>query len=214
MCDTCPDNSGDFSSMPRAVVTLFAITLGFYEGDWRGLQESPLLLAMVLLFITCSGVILMNLLIAQLALSYEFVYQDMLGWARLNRALLIVEVMRSCRTSKWQKFLETLHFDQRIEFDEGDLGLHGGLQVLESAKQNLVTEESICRYGGSPSPDDPWPVEKVQEESNEFLLRISKLMQEALKEVSKLNPLEKVEARRRSVEMENKGDSFLSVISG
>mmetsp|Transcript_27357 Transcript_27357/g.63821 ORF Transcript_27357/g.63821 Transcript_27357/m.63821 type:complete len:1095 (+) Transcript_27357:192-3476(+) len=211
MCDSCPLNSGDFSSMDRAVVTLFAITLGFYEGDWRGLQESPLLLAMVLLFITCSGVILMNLLIAQLALSYEFVYQDMLGWARLNRALLIVEVMRSCRSYKWQKFLDSLGFDQRIEFDEGDLGLHGGIQVLESAKAKLVTEEAICRYGGSTSPDDPWPVDKVHEESNEVQMRIGKLMQQALKEVSKLNPPEKKRTSKTFTPQE--GATFLSVIS-
>ena len=38
--------------------------------------------------------------------------------------LVVYGCMLSC--SGWTRFLQGLHFDQRLEFEEGDVGLAGG----------------------------------------------------------------------------------------
>ena len=45
------------------------------------------------------------------------------------------------------------------EFNEGDVGVAGGIQVLEPASQHPTSVESIRRYGGSTAPSMPWPEE-------------------------------------------------------
>eukprot|EP00416_Gambierdiscus_australes_P017640 CAMPEP_0171057980 /NCGR_PEP_ID=MMETSP0766_2-20121228/2170_1 /TAXON_ID=439317 /ORGANISM="Gambierdiscus australes, Strain CAWD 149" /LENGTH=738 /DNA_ID=CAMNT_0011513189 /DNA_START=69 /DNA_END=2285 /DNA_ORIENTATION=- len=192
VCRHCPKGAGDFSDMPNAIVSLFAITVGLYQGDYRDIQEDGLLLFAVFLFVLFSVVLLLNLLIAQLNRSYEYIYKDMLGFARLNRASLIVEAMASCPKARWEAFVASLHLDERLEFDEGDLGLPGGIQVLEPAGLHRQTVESIRRFGGSSSEDRPWPEDKMEEAeeraretSEDRLDRIEALIQQALQTLSR-----------------------------
>lgn len=58
-------------------------------------------------------------------------------------------------------------FDEPMEFNEGDVGLSGGIQVLEPSNEHLVTEDSIKRFGGSTAPTAPWPQTQVPEEEQE-----------------------------------------------
>merc|ERR1712187_272831 len=101
----------------------------------------------------------MNMLIAQLACSYGSTYQDMVGFARLRRIKLIVETMPSVSAKNWAGFLNGLKLDQRLEFNEGDVGLAGGIQVSEVASAHPTTVDMIKRFGGSTSPAMQWPEE-------------------------------------------------------
>jgi len=157
MCRDCTDEAGDFSDVLNAMVSLFAITVRLYQGDFRDIMGHPLILFVVMLCTTFSAILLMNLLVAQLNLSYEFIYTDMLGFARHNRSKLICEVMVNVSKSRWELFKKSLSFDENLEFDEGDLGLCGGIQMLEPASLHRVHEEAIRRYGGTTSPEAPWP---------------------------------------------------------
>mmetsp|Transcript_168400 Transcript_168400/g.541026 ORF Transcript_168400/g.541026 Transcript_168400/m.541026 type:complete len:1179 (-) Transcript_168400:110-3646(-) len=163
-CTDCPTMGGDFGDMPNAVISLFAITVGLYQGDFRQFQENALLLALVTTFVSISVVLLLNLLVAQLSRSYEYIYTDMLGFARLNRASLLVDAMESCSRVRWRRFVKSLDFEKRLEFDEGDLGLSGGIASAEPASKHIQTREAIRRYGGTTSGDAPWPI--TQEDSN------------------------------------------------
>ncbi|CAK0886462.1 unnamed protein product, partial [Prorocentrum cordatum] len=170
MCRNCPTEGGNYDDMPNAIVTLFAITVSLYQGDFRQIDESPVLLLSVFTFLTVSVILLLNLLIAQINRSYEYIYKDMLGFARLNRASLIVDAMKAeQKKPKWHKYVASLKLDERVEFDEGDLGLAGCIQILEEAKLHRQLTESIHRYGGTSSPLEPWPEDKseLQLESNE-----------------------------------------------
>lgn len=184
MCRNCPTEGGDYSDMPNAIVTLFAITVSLYQGDFRQIQEDPALLIAVFLFLTASVILLLNLLIAQLNRSYEYIYQDMLGFARLNRASLIVDAMnREQKKAHWQRYVASLRFDERVEFDEGDLGLAGCIQTLEDAKLNRQLVESIRRYGGTTSPLEPWPEDKSEashQNTEERLDSIEAMIRKAL----------------------------------
>jgi len=106
----------------------------------------------------------------------------MLGFARLNRASLIVDAMESCSKKRFARFVASCQFDQRLEFDEGDLGLPGGFAMYEDSKLHVQTREAIRRFGGTTSADAPWPEDRQlaashdAEDDGEKLARIEKIV--------------------------------------
>mmetsp|Transcript_41263 Transcript_41263/g.119321 ORF Transcript_41263/g.119321 Transcript_41263/m.119321 type:complete len:1270 (-) Transcript_41263:20-3829(-) len=173
----------EFSTILSSANCLFAITVGLYEGDYREMTHEPFLLLPVFLFVTVSTILLINLLIAQLNCSYEYVYQDMVGFARLARAKLIVETLASCPPHRWRRFVDSLKLEQPVEFDEGDVGLAGGIQVRELASLHRVAADGIQRFGGSCAPEMPWPEAAEDEDRVE---RVERLVQAAYKQAGKL----------------------------
>eukprot|EP00435_Cladocopium_sp_Y103_P061576 s587_g23.t1 len=95
--------------------------------------------------------------------SYDYVYGDMLGFARLARASLIVDAMVACPPQRFAKFVASLRFDQLLEFDEGDVGLGGGIQIKEPGNLNPTSDDIIQRYGGTSSPEMQWPEEEKED---------------------------------------------------
>ncbi|CAE8689946.1 unnamed protein product [Polarella glacialis] len=62
--------------MPNAMLSLLSISFGLYQGDYRDMEEDPVLLICVFLFVTMAVILLLNLLIAQLNRTYEYIYKD------------------------------------------------------------------------------------------------------------------------------------------
>mmetsp|Transcript_63156 Transcript_63156/g.152781 ORF Transcript_63156/g.152781 Transcript_63156/m.152781 type:complete len:194 (-) Transcript_63156:108-689(-) len=175
-------------NIPRSVVALFAITLRLYEDDYRDLQPEPALLGAVFMFVMASVIILLNLLVAQLNCSYLFIYQDMLGFARLNRAKVIVEMIEDCPKAKWDKYVISLKLDEPLEFNEGDVGLAGGIQVKEPASLHPVAADGVIRFGGSVSPDMQWPEEvRAEAEEKDKYYKLERLAQKTLRRIVKQN---------------------------
>lgn len=57
-------------------------------------------------------------------------------------------------------YWEVLNFDDRVEFDEGDIGLVGAIQVIEPVTAHNFRPsqiDCIIRYAGEAGPDLPWP---------------------------------------------------------
>lgn len=177
-----PTDHDEYRDVQNAVLTLLAINVGFYEKHYAELQREPVLMAAVFLFSFISVIVLLNLLIAQLNCSYEAVYRDMLGYARLQRAQVVVERISSCSKLRWTSFVKSLDFEKRLEFNEGDVGLAGGIQILELASLHPVVVDSIRRYGGSSSPNEQWP-EDVEEEDK--LEKLERMVKKTMSKVSK-----------------------------
>jgi len=93
----------------------------------------------------------------QLIEAYPNSCQDLECRARLSRAGILVRMMEQVRHKTFNDFITSLRFDEPLEFNEGDIGLPGGVQVLENANDSVVTVDRIRRYGGSTSPALPWP---------------------------------------------------------
>lgn len=72
-------------------------------------------------------------------------------------------------------------FDEPMEFNEGDVGLSGGIQVLEPSNEHLVTEDSIKRFGGSTAPTAPWPQTQVPEEEQDKIGLLEKKLMKIIK---------------------------------
>jgi hypothetical protein len=186
-------HDADFAGIHKASVGLIEIALGMYPNShFEWLYEEPALLIGVALYVVVSLVFLTNLLIAQLNCAYLSTYQDMVGYARLNRGKVVVESMVWVKHDRWDRFLSSLHLDERIEFGEGDIGLAGGVQVLEPASANITTIDMIRRFGGSTSPAAQWPSDDLDnnDEDDKFE-RLERLIENAMKRMSSSSAKEK-----------------------
>jgi len=175
----------DFTDIAQSALQLAKIVLGMFSGEnYDELQKFPALMFAVASFMVISVVFLLNLLIAQLACAYQAIHLDMVGYARLNRGKIITETMPSVTEARWESFVERLKLDVPVEFGEGDMGLPGGIQVMEPASANITTVDAIRRFGGSTSPDAQWSHEDGYDDEDKFE-RLEKIIDKAMKRLSK-----------------------------
>ncbi|CAE6962466.1 unnamed protein product [Symbiodinium natans] len=178
--------SPSFEGIGNAAFSLFAMTLGLYPTDNLGeLKDSVGVLITVSVFTILVAIFLLNLLVAQLNQAYQIIFPDMQGYARLNRASVIVATVDQVSQKRWSKFLQSLNLDERLEFNEGDVGLAGGIQVMEPSWANPTTVDSIRRFGGSTSPSMPWPEDEKHYSDEDRFERLEKLMIRATKGAKK-----------------------------
>merc|ERR1740130_1234133 len=181
-------DQADFAGIHKGLLALLEMTMKMYSGaHFESYESDPLVLICVFLFLVTVSVFLLNMLVAQLTCAYEAVYIDMVGYARLERIEVIVGIMRVISERRWQTFLDTLKLDQKTEFNAGDVGVTGGLQIYEPAKANPTTQDMIKRYGGSTSVEMQWPVETDgagDDEADRFD-RLEGLIQKTLKRITK-----------------------------
>jgi len=158
-----------FSNIPSGLMSLWEMLLRMFSTDhYKSLHDIPVVLMGVYIYLVISTIFLFNLLIAQLCCSYDAIYADMVGYARLKRCRIIVETMPVVSTKRWTAFKESMALDQRIEFNEGDIGVAGGIQVQEPASANPTTVDSIKRVGGTTSALAQWPEEEGDAEDDKF----------------------------------------------
>merc|ERR1712217_515216 len=152
--------------------------------DYQLLEDEPVVLVAIFLFLVTAVIFLLNMLIAQLNCSYDTIYQDMVGYARLKRIRIVVETMPLVPEKRWARFLQSLALEERIEFNEGDIGVAGGIQVLEPASVNPTTIDMIKRFGGSTSPSIQWPEEETGDDDTDKFERLEKLIQKAMARIT------------------------------
>merc|ERR1739838_462261 len=93
--------------------------------------------------------------------------------------------MISVSKKRWEKFMSILHLDDPCEFGEGDIGLAGGIQLLEPAAMNITTVDMIRRFGGSTSPAAQWPEEDMAGDDEEDRFeRMERLIEKAMKRMA------------------------------
>lgn len=142
---------------------------------------STIITVPVCIFLFIVTIFLMNLLVAQLTQSYHDAFSNMQGYARLNRASVTAVTIANVSRKRWARFIQIMAFDDPMEFNEGDVGLSGGIQVLEPSNEHLVTEDSIKRFGGSTAPTAPWPQAQAPEEEADKLATLEKKLMKIIK---------------------------------
>eukprot|EP00931_Biecheleriopsis_adriatica_P123584 TRINITY_DN9863_c1_g1_i1.p1 TRINITY_DN9863_c1_g1~~TRINITY_DN9863_c1_g1_i1.p1 ORF type:complete len:1235 (+),score=276.02 TRINITY_DN9863_c1_g1_i1:91-3705(+) len=183
---TTNEKNKDFGGIPKAALSLLEMSIRMYSGSkFEELGESPWTLLQCIGFVIVVVVFFFNVLIAQLSCAYQQVYKDMVGYARLNRMDIIVDTMPGISKRRWNRFVEGLRFEEKLEFGEGDVGLPGGVQILEPSHLFPTNIDSIKRFGGSTSPGMPWPEEEDEEggEGDKFE-RLTKSVQMLIKKAS------------------------------
>lgn len=204
-------------TIAQAAIALFAITVRLYQDDYRGVDDSSLIIA-IFFYQTAVSILLLNLLIAQLQCSYEYVNQDAIGFARLTRSMIISENIKNIPRSKWDEFVAGLKFDQKLEFSQGDVGISGGIQVMEPANIHVSVEESIFRFGGDCSPELRWPEENTDtndEEEDSKFDRLEQLLQKTIKKMAHMgSTASKQKLTQGSRDTRTKSDDDASKASG
>merc|ERR1719443_744324 len=178
----------DFAGIHKGLLSLLEMTMRMYDGaHFETYESDPLVVVCVFVFLIMIFVFLLNMLVAQLTCAYEAVYVDMIGYARLERIEIIVGIMPAVSEKRWRNFIETLRLDQKVEFNAGDVGVTGGIQVIEPANLNPTTEDFIKRFGGSTSPEMQWPAdaEDAGDEEDDRFERLENLIQKTLKRMTK-----------------------------
>merc|ERR1719230_217159 len=180
-------DQNDFAGIHKGLLSLLEMTMKMYDGAHFEMYESdPLVLVCVFIFLITIMVFLLNMLVAQLTCAYEAVYVDMIGYARLERIEIIVGIMPVVSDKRWRGFCDSLRLDQKCEFNAGDIGVTGGIQIMEAANLNPTTSDMIKRFGGSTSVEMQWPAETegTGDESDRFD-RLENLIQKTLKRITK-----------------------------
>merc|ERR1712070_128064 len=177
----------DFAGIHKGLLVLLEITMRMFDGAHFEYYESdPLVLTCVFVFMVAVTVFLLNMLVAQLTCAYEAVYSDMIGYARLERIEIIVGCIPVVSQKRWSTFLDTLKLETKVEFNAGDIGVNGGIQILEAANLNPTTMDMIKRFGGSTSVEMQWPVEQEgQGDEADRFERLENLIQKTLKRITK-----------------------------
>jgi len=173
----------DFAGIQKGLLSLFEIGIGMYpQSHYEQIRQQTMLMIAVSVFIIISLIFLLNLLVAQLNGAYQAVYVDMVGYARLQRGKITCDTIPSVSAKFWTRFVDSLKLDERMEFNEGDIGLAGGIQVTEPSNANPTTVDEIKRFGGSTSPAMQWPEEEGagDDDENKFD-RLEKLIVRATK---------------------------------
>merc|ERR1719326_990428 len=180
-------NQDDFAGIHKGLLALLEMTMRMYDGAHFEYYESdPLVLVCVFVFKVAVIVFLLNMLVAQLTCAYEAVYSDMIGYARLERIEIIVGIMPVVSQKRWMYFLDSLKLDSKVEFNAGDVGVTGGMQILEPANLNPTTADMIKRFGGSTSVEMQWPVEQEgQGDEADRFEGLENLIQKTLKRITK-----------------------------
>jgi hypothetical protein len=177
----------EFKSIGTASLALWEMILGMYsQADFTRLHDEPVILVGVYGYLVLGMVFLLNLLVAQLTCAYNAIYTDMVGYARLKRVRIVCDTMPSVKLKKFERFVDSLELAKRIEFNEGDVGVSGGIQLQEPSSQNPTTTDTIKRFGGSTSPTIKWPEEEGggDDDSDRFQ-RLEDLIKKVGDEISK-----------------------------
>jgi len=177
----------DFAGISKSGLKLFQIPLGMFTGQqYDALMDYPVLMTAIFAYVIVTVIFMLNLLIAQLNCAYQSTYFDMVGYARLNRGKIVAETMPMVPKRRWEKFVAGLRLDERVEFNEGDVGLAGGIQVREPASENITTVDMIRRFGGSTSPAAQWPEEEGAGDEEDRFDHMEKLIQKAMKRITSI----------------------------
>jgi len=186
-----------FGSIPIGFLTLTEIFSGIAGPTELDIdQREWAVLCVVFGSVLLSTIFLLNLLVAQLTCAYDSILKDMVGIARLGRMKIIVEMLPKVPKRRWDRFVTSLRLGDRLEFNEGDVGLSGGVQVLEPVGNHLVSMDYIRRFGGTTESSAQWPKEPDSEgDDEERFERMEKVVRKTMKVVT-----QKAKAARKKVD--------------
>merc|ERR1719482_2486148 len=162
------------------------MVLGAFDSTrYTKLHDEPVLEVMVFIFLIVMVIFFLSMLVAQLSCAYSAVYEDMVGYARLERTETIVEIVTQVSKKRWSGFIEGLRLGKRLEFNAGDIGVAGGIQMREAANIHPTTIDMIKRFGGSTSPEAQWPEDDADGDGDDRFEKMEKLLQRTLQRVAK-----------------------------
>eukprot|EP00438_Fugacium_kawagutii_P018866 Skav221112 [mRNA] locus=scaffold233:81502:84844:+ [translate_table: standard] len=172
----------EFTELGGTMSTLMQMAMGIMSMDEiHGISdESPWLLVVLVAYMVVVQCFFFNLLVSQFCGVYSGLAEDVQGFAMLARAEVILDTLRAVPMKRWKKFVESLALDQRVDFEEGDVGLPGGIKTFEPALSHPITQDQITRFGGDTDPSLPWPENRSRSADNSMEKMVQKTIQKSM----------------------------------
>jgi len=147
-----PFNSG----FDVTVVRLLEEVLGVAQPTYADVSSRTRCL--LLLFVALVTVVMLNILIAQLTITYERVISNMEAHAIKHRGSLCLDMEDFLPLSWRKRIFGSYGFEHLLPFEgPSDLGPAGGIQVYEDDNNEYYIPDRIFRFTGDAAPKDPWP---------------------------------------------------------
>ena len=157
--------SRDWTDMGSTMTSLVQLAGGVMDtAEMRAIaNESPLLFMVIVVFMLIVYSFFWNLLVS------------------LARGEVILHTLEAIKMKRWNAFMASLAFDKRVDFEEGDIGLAGGIKAFEPTLAHPVTQDQIIRFGGDTDQSLPWPEKYTKEDENTMERIVQKQIQHSLK---------------------------------
>jgi len=163
----------EFQGITSGSSSFLKMSLYVYDPeDFLAIHGQPVVYLGALVFMVTAGVFFTNMLGAQLIYNYKKMYSEMFGYARMKRTRIVLEVMQKLSTERFGRLVKSMDFDRCLEFNEGDVGFSGGIQVLEPAWWHPTSVDRIQRVGGSTSPMAPWTEDQADSSHEQSYRRL------------------------------------------
>jgi len=172
----------DWGDMGSTMTSLVQLAFGVMDiADVHSVAgESPFLFVVIVMFMLIIYSFFFNLLVSQFCGVYSALAADMKGYAMLARGEVILHTLEAIKMKRWNNFITSLGLDKRVDFEEGDIGLPGGIKTWEPALAHPVTQDQIIRFGGDTDPSLPWPENHSANNENSMERMVQKTIQKSL----------------------------------
>mmetsp|Transcript_2496 Transcript_2496/g.5982 ORF Transcript_2496/g.5982 Transcript_2496/m.5982 type:complete len:1471 (-) Transcript_2496:34-4446(-) len=147
----------------RTIVLLLQEVLGVAQPLYSDISSFTRFL--LLFFVICVTIGMLNILIAQLTITYDKLTADKEGFAMKHRASTCLEIESFIPMSWRRKIFCDLAFHIPLSFSDSDEGPSGGVQAIERDVCPRYVPDRIMRFTGDASPNDPWPSIHFQDKS-------------------------------------------------
>jgi hypothetical protein len=157
----------EFSEVGSGFLNLMNLSINNYEFHEKVVSMHGEIILLLFLFV--SAIFVVTVLASNVIAAVYAVFADIDGLTFLSQAKDIVEIETVILVPTRIAFWKSLRFDRRIEYDEGDLGLTGGIQIKEAVSQhNFDTSivDNIIRFPGEAGGQLPWPLSNQNQEVN------------------------------------------------
>lgn len=174
-------NVTDWENVGAILSTLIRLAFGAMDlgAIEETVMESPLLIIVIIFFMMLVYSFFFNLLVSQFCGVYTSLAADIKGHARLARGEIIIETFKAVKLRRWNRFMDSLNLETKVDFEQGDIGLAGGIKTYEPALAHPVAKDQIVRFGGRTEGHLPWP-EKNQAEEHDIERTVQRTIQKSL----------------------------------
>jgi len=166
LVETHKEKKDAYSSIKNSILNHLAIATGVYKYDLS--HYNPLMTILYILFSILASFILFRLILAIMTTITINEAGLVDGYAYSERAELILELESICSLKSRRAVWAGMSMELNVEFDEGDFGPEGGIQVREAVGRQMserAADDRIKRFPGECNPEKAWPITREAAEN-------------------------------------------------
>jgi len=156
------DNIGQFGDFGKAFESLFAASISCFAFEFIEFNIDSKMLFVVYIFIVVF--LFVTMITGSSSAMCHAVSSNAERLCYKREASDVIELESGISIEERMELYNSFEFNKRVEFDIGDLGLPGCIQVMESVTAHRWTLERLdrtFRFAGDTNPKLPWPEDET-----------------------------------------------------